>query len=171
MKGRKAQQVALTGMFVALAFVLSYIENIIPISIGIPGVKLGLANLVVMVALYTLGYRDALFLSIIRIVLVGFTFGSLASMMYSLAGGLLSFLVMVLAKKSEKLSISGVSVLGGVSHNLGQLLIAMLLVENGKLFFYFPVLCLSGTVAGIGIGLLAAMVTKRVKKVLKHDKE
>ena len=106
----KIRKIAYLGLLIALAFVFSYIEFLIPVNIGIPGAKLGLANLVIIVALYTLNEKDAFVLSMIRIVLVGFTFANLASMLYSLAGGILSFLAMLLAKKSNKLSMTGVSV-------------------------------------------------------------
>ena len=168
MKKSKATRVAYTGMLVALAFVLSYVEALIPISLGVPGVKMGLANLVVMVALYTLGAGQAFVLSMVRIVLVGFTFGSMASMMYSLAGGLLSFVVMAIAKRLDLFSQKGVSILGGVFHNIGQILMAMAVVENGKLIYYLPVLLISGVLAGIAVGIVASMITKRVQKAWKE---
>jgi len=161
----KSKKVAFVGMLVALAFVLSYVEVLIPINLGVPGVKIGLANLVVMVALYTLSARDAFLLSMIRILLVAFTFGSFNTMMYSLAGAILSFVVMLAFKKLDILSMTGVSVLGGISHNIGQIIVAVIIVENEKLFYYLPVLLVSGIVAGIGVGVVAGLVTKRVKKV------
>ena len=121
----KTKKIANLGLLIALAFVFSYIEFLIPVNIGVPGAKLGLANLVIIVAIYTLNERDAFVLSMIRIVLVGFTFANLASMLYSLAGGILSFIAMVIAKKTQKLSITGVSVLGGVFHNIGQIIMAI----------------------------------------------
>ena len=151
---------------IALAFVFSYIEFLLPLHIGIPGVKLGLANLAIIVCLYTLGEKEAFLLSMIRIVLVGFTFANTAMMMYSLAGGILSFLVMWLAKKTNKLSMTGVSVLGGVFHNVGQILLAMWILETESLLYYLPVLMVSGSVAGIVIGLLSALITKRIKKLI-----
>lgn len=162
-----AKRAAYMGMLTALAFVFSYIESLIPISVGVPGVKLGLANLVVIVALYTMGTKEAFTLSVIRIVLAGFTFGNPASMVYSLAGGMLSLLVMVFMKKGKLFSVTGVSVLGGVFHNVGQILVAMLVVENAKLLYYLPVLILSGTIAGVAIGILAATLTKRLERQIK----
>ena len=164
-----AKKAAYMGMLTALAFVFSYIESLIPISIGIPGVKLCLANLVVIVALYTIGAKEAFALSAIRIFLAGFTFGSPASMAYSLAGGMLSLLVMVSMKKSKLFSATGVSVLGGVSHNIGQILIAMLVVENAKLLYYLPALILSGTIAGIAVGILASILTKRLENLISSQ--
>lgn len=165
---KQAKKAAFLGMLTALAFILSYIESLIPVFVGIPGVKIGLANLTVMVALYTLGVKWAVPLSIIRILLTGFTFGSMASMMYSLAGGVVSLLVMILFYYADIFTEKGVSILGGVAHNLGQLLMAVLVIKNGKLFVYFPVLCISGTLAGILIGILADMIIKRVKKVYRQ---
>ncbi len=159
---KKTNRMVLLGVLVALAFIFSYVETLIPINIGVPGAKLGLANLVVMVALYTLGTRDAFLLSLVRIVLVGMTFGNMASMLYSIGGGLLSFLVMVLAKRSGWFSKTGTSVLGGVFHNVGQILVAMAVLETGRLIYYLPVLLVAGTASGIVIGLLAAMIIRRI---------
>ncbi|MBQ8280110.1 MAG: Gx transporter family protein [Roseburia sp.] len=162
----KTKKIAYLGLLIALAFVFSYIEFLIPVNIGVPGAKLGLANLVIIVALYTLNEKDAFVLSMIRIVLVGFTFANLASMLYSLAGGILSFLAMVLAKKTGKLSITGVSVIGGVFHNVGQIIMAIWVVKTASLVYYLPVLMISGIVAGVAIGILGGMVTKRIKKIV-----
>ena len=156
-----AKKAAYMGMFTALAFVFSYLEFLIPINLGIPGVKLGLANLVTIVALYTMGIKEACTLSLARIVLNSFTFGNPAAMLYSLAGGFLSLLAMAAAQKIKLFSVTGVSVLGGI-------LAAALVVENAKLLYYFPVLVLSGTLAGTVIGILAAMVIKRLDKQM-HD--
>lgn len=161
-----ARKVAYLGLLVALAFVFSYVEFLIPVNIGIPGAKLGLANLAIIVALYTIGEWNAFLLSIVRIVLVGFTFGNLASMLYSLAGGSLSFFVMVLAKKTKRLSITGVSVLGGIFHNVGQIIVAILVLETKSLVYYLPVLIITGVVAGVVIGVLGGMITVRLKAVV-----
>lgn len=163
----KTKRIAYLGLLTALAFVFSYIEFLIPVNIGVPGAKLGLANLVIIVALYTLNEKDAFILSMIRIVLVGFTFANLASMLYSLAGGILSFLAMLAAKKTQKLSITGVSVVGGVFHNIGQILIAIWVVKTVSLVYYLPVLMISGIIAGVAIGILGGVVTVRIKKVVR----
>lgn len=160
-----AKKAAYMGMLTALAFVFSYIESLLPLNLGIPGVKLGLANLVVIVALYTMGVRAAFTLSLVRIVLAGLTFGNPASMIYSLAGGMLSLLVMVAGKRIKAFSIMGVSVLGGVSHNVGQILVAVLVMENANLAYYLPVLILAGTIAGVLVGILAAVLAKRLEKI------
>ena len=165
----KTKKIAYLGLLVALAFIFSYIETLIPINIGVPGAKLGLANLVIIVALYTIGERNAFLLSMVRIVLVGFTFANLASMLYSLAGGILSFLAMCIAKRSGKLSTTGVSVVGGVFHNVGQILMAIWVVKTASLVYYLPVLIIAGLASGVAIGILGAMVTKRVKEVVNWD--
>lgn len=163
----KTRKIAYLGLLTALAFVFSYIEFLLPVNIGVPGAKLGLANLVIIVALYTLGERDAFLLSVIRIVLVGFTFANLAMMIYSLAGGCLSYAAMVIAKKTNRLSIMGVSVLGGVFHNIGQILVAMAVLETQSLIYYLPVLLIAGIASGVAIGVLGAMVTKRLGRVFQ----
>ncbi|WP_408072617.1 Gx transporter family protein [Butyrivibrio sp. JL13D10] len=159
------KRIAFLGLFVALAFVLSYIEYLLPLNIGIPGAKIGIANLAVMVTLYTIGEKDAIALSIIRVVLVGLTFGNVSMMMYSLAGAVLSLIAMLIAKKTGKFSMSGVSVLGGVFHNIGQIIVAMFVLETGSLIYYLPFLIVVGTVSGVVIGLVSNMIVLRVKKV------
>ena len=164
-----AKKTALLGMLVALAFVLSYIETLIPVNLGIPGAKLGLANLVVMVALYTLGTKEAFGLSMVRILLAGLTFSSMAAMLYSFAGGLLSFAVMTLMKKTKKLSVTGVSVLGGIAHNAGQIFVAMWMLDTATLIYYLPVLAITGVASGTVIGLLAVMVIRRISGSINRD--
>jgi heptaprenyl diphosphate synthase len=162
----KNKRIAFLGLFVALAFVLSYIEYMLPLSIGIPGAKIGIANLAVMVTLYTVGEKNAIALSIIRVVLVGLTFGNISMMMYSLAGAALSLFAMLLARKIGKLSMTGVSVLGGVFHNVGQIIVAMLVLETKSLLYYLPFLIIVGTITGVVIGIVSSLITARVKKVL-----
>ncbi len=156
-----AKKVAKYGMLVALAMVLSFLESMLPAFVAIPGVKLGLTNLVVMVALYMMGPADAFIINMVRIVLVGLSFGNGYSMIYSLAGGALSFLVMlILTRKPQKKSESafspvGVGAAGGVAHNMGQIIVAYLILKSGGVVFYMPVLVASGMVAGIVIGVLS----------------
>ena len=158
-----SKKTAVYGMLIALAFLLSYVETLIPFSFPIPGIKLGLANLVVLVALYSLGIRGAFAVSMVRILLSGLTFSSLSVMLYSLSGGLLSFFVMAAVRHSASFSINGVSVLGGVAHNLGQLSVAVWVVKSPALLFYLPALLIAGTVAGALIGLLGGLVTERIR--------
>lgn len=158
------KKLTISALLVALAMIFSYIEVLIPFNFGIPGIKLGLANLVVVVALYILGTKQAFMISMVRIILVAFTFGSLAALLYSIAGGILSFVVMSLCRKFKGLSVMGVSVAGGVSHNIGQIIVAILVVENMNLLFYVPVLMIAGIVTGLLIGLVAGLVLPSIKK-------
>ena len=162
----KTKRIAFLGLFVALAFVLSYIEFMWPLNIGIPGAKIGIANLAVMVTLYTVGEKNAIALSIIRVVLVGLTFGNISMMMYSLAGAALSLFAMLIAKRIGKFSMTGVSVLGGVFHNVGQIIVAMLVLETRSLFYYLPFLIIVGTITGVIIGIVSSLITIRVKKIM-----
>ena len=159
---KRTRWVAAYGMLIGLAFIFSYIEAIIPIPIPIPGVKLGLANLVTIVGLYTVGVKGTVAISLVRIVLVGFTFGNVSSMMYSLAGGVLSLVLMILFKKLNWFSQIGVSILGGIGHNIGQLTVAALVTQTSGVFYYLPFLMVAGVVAGAVIGLLGGLVTQRV---------
>ena len=164
MKNTKAQKAAFFGVAVALAFTLSYLESLIPFNFGIPGIKLGLANLVVVVMLYFGGIKAAFPIAVIRILLAGITFGNANSLLYSLAGGILSLLVMW-AAKNTKLSVMGVSILGGVSHNIGQTLVAALMMNTKSIFYYLPALLVSGLVTGLLIGIVSKAVLSRLKKI------
>ena len=155
-------KVAYMGVFLALALICSYVESLIPISFGIPGVKLGLTNIVVVLMLYCIGAKEALAVSVCRIVLTGFLFGNLFSILYSLAGGLLSFLIMWAVKRTGKFGILPVSVCGGIFHNIGQLAVAALVVENYNVFYYLPVLLLAGAATGLAIGVVAQELIIRI---------
>ena len=161
----RAKKTAYYALCIALAFVFSYLESLIPLNIGVPGIKLGLANLVVVAALYVMGDRDAFITSMIRILLCGLTFGGVFSLVYSFAGGILSFAVMLLAKRSKRLSVLGVSVLGAAVHNVGQIAAAAAVMENAGVFYYLPVLLLSGAVTGALIGILSGTVISRIEKL------
>ena len=137
-------------------------ESLIPFFAGIPGIKLGLANLAVLFILETYTWKEAALVSAVRIVVIGFLFGNMFTIIYSLAGAALSLFVMTLMKKSSGFSILGISVAGGVSHNIGQLIVAALIVENTSLLYYAPVLLISGVITGLLIGLLTKEVTKRI---------
>lgn len=160
----KTKQIALFGMLVALAFIFSYIEHLIPLPLT-TGVKLGAANIVILCALYFLGWKEAMAVSAVRIVLSGFAFG-ISTVPYSLAGGFLSLLVMMWLKKGNLFGMTGVSVAGSVCHNIGQTLVAMALLGN-KTVYYFPLLLLSGIIAGVLIGLVSGIVLEKLKKHIK----
>lgn len=166
-RDERTGKIALYGMLIALAFIFSYIESMIPIPIPIPGVKLGIANLVNVVGLYSVGAVGTAAVSLIRILLVGFTFSNMFSMFYSLAGGVLSLFVMVLARKTGAFSKVGVSILGGIFHNIGQLLIAAFVTKTAGVFAYAPMLLVAGVVTGAVIGLLGGMVTERISPMMK----
>ena len=158
----KRGRVAVFGVFTALASIFSYVELLIPINFGIPGAKLGLANLVIIIVLYKTDWKEALLLSVVRIVLAGFLFGNLFGILYSLAGGILSLAVMALLKRSGAFSIIGVSMAGGVSHNVGQLIMAMLVVETYAVGYYLPVLLIAGLITGTLIGIAGREMLKRL---------
>ena len=158
-----SSKIARYALLTALAMVLSWLESLVPLSVAVPGVKLGLTNLVVIFALYRMSVGDALAISLVRVLLVSFTFGNAYAFAYSLAGALLSFVIMWVLKKSGVFSTVGVSVAGGVGHNLGQILVAALVLENSGIFYYFPALLLSGTAAGVAIGIVGGILVKRLK--------
>ena len=160
------RKIAIRSLLVALAMVLSYVESQMPVEAFVPGMKLGLTNLVVMVALYRLNEKEAIMINIIRIFLVGFTFGNMFSIAYSLAGGMLSGIVMIALKKTQKVSMTTVSVAGGVAHNVGQILVAMVVLETTAIVYYLLILWIAGVFAGIVIGVLSAEVTKRLPKTI-----
>lgn len=158
-------RVAYFGVFTALALMFSYIETMIPIQFGVPGIKLGFANIMIVIMLYKSSAKEALLLSIVRIILSGFLFGNLSSILYSIAGGVLSLGIMTLLKKQGGFSVIGVSVAGGVSHNVGQLIVAMLVVETYQVGYYFPVLLVAGVLTGLGIGVVSQEVLKRIRNI------
>lgn len=160
--GTPARNVATSAVLAALALIFSYIEVLIPFQPGLPGVKLGLANLVVIVCLYRMNAKYALTINIIRVIVAGLLFTGLWGLVYSLAGSLLSFAVMYLLKKTNLFSVIGVSMAGGVAHNLGQLLIAAFAVSTASLLYYFPILIVSGMVAGLIIGIADYILIRRI---------
>lgn len=159
-------RVAYFGVFTALALIFSYIETLVPISFGIPGVKLGLANLIIVIALYKIPLREVYVLSIVRVLLSGVLFGNYFSIAYSLAGGLLSLTVMALLKKVGGFSVIGISIAGGVCHNIGQLVVAMIVVETFAMSYYMPVLLVAGLITGFLIGVVADQVLRRISDIM-----
>ncbi len=157
----ETKKITACAVLTALALIFSYVETLIPFQFGIPGIKLGLPNTVIIIALYTLGPSYAFTINILRILLSGFLFGNVFSILYALAGGLLSFGLMYLLKRGGWFSVTGVSMAGGVAHNAGQLLMAALVVANLKLLLYLPVLLFSGMISGILIGIVAHLIIAR----------
>lgn len=164
----KSKEIVRFGMMVALAMVLSYAEAQIPAFFAVPGMKLGLTNIVVLVALYLLGDSSAMVINVLRIILVSVLFGSGVSFAYSLAGGLLSGGVMILLKRTGKFSMTTVSIAGGIAHNVGQVLVAMALLQTRALAWYLLILWFSGLASGAVIGVVGAVLCKRMKKLIRE---
>lgn len=158
---KETKRLVLLAMLTAVAMILSYVESLLP-SVGIPGVKMGLANIAVIFALFRFGWKEAAALSLVRVVLVSLLFGSVGAMLYSLAGAVLSLAVMALLRRIDRFSTVGVSVAGGVAHNAGQILMAMLILQTKQLFGYLPVLAVSGIAGGVLTGLAAALLIRRI---------
>ena len=161
--GSSAQFVARVALMASLALIFSYVEAIIPYNPGIPGIKLGIANVVTVIALYKYGWKEAASVSVIRIIVAGLLFNGVFGMLYSLAGAVLSLIGMIGLKKTGLFSVIGVSMAAGVLHNMGQLFVAAALIEDLRIFFYFPVLLFSGIAAGILVGIISTMVLRVVK--------
>ena len=161
---KKARRIALLGLCTSLALVLAYVEVLIPpLYAAVPGIKLGLPNIVIIFVLYKFGFPSAVSVSLIRIILVSSIFGNAMSFAYSVAGAVLSLALMAVLKGTGKFSVVGVSVVGGIFHNVGQILMAMYLFRTVQLGYYLVVLSVTGTVSGILIGLCGATIIKRIK--------
>lgn len=160
------QQICECAIFTALAFIFGYIESLIPLPLPFPGMKLGLANLIVMIVLYRNGLRYAFGIAMLRNILNAVTFGSLFSFLYSLAGSILSLLVMGCLKRwgHSRLSIVSVSAFGGILHNMGQLLVAAFLVGFSSILWYLPILYFCGLITGVLIGLFSSQCLKRLPR-------
>lgn len=158
-------KLAYRGVLVAVALVLSWAEMQFSAFIPVPGIKLGLTNLVVLTALYKIGGKDALILNIVRIFLAGALFGNSFSILYSLAGGMLSWAVMAAAKRRRFFGMTGVSLLGGISHNIGQILIAMIVLQTKQVAYYLPFLLIGGVAAGFVIGIIGMELVKRLPEI------
>lgn len=163
------KKIALYGVMVAVAMILSYLESLIPPVFAIPGMKLGLTNLVVIAALYLMGWKSALSINIIRVLLVGILFGNIFSLIYSAAGALLSGAGMILLKKTGKFHVVTVSIAGGVLHNIGQILIAVLVLHTVSVAWYILILWFTGIAAGAIIGILGGILTSRLKNHFKFS--
>ncbi len=151
---------------IAVAMILSYIESMIPAFVAVPGVKIGLSNIATVFALYALGWPYAICVSLVRVFLSALLFGNFVSLIYSISGAALALLVMILLKKADIFSSVGISVAGGVCHNIGQVLAACIVMKTATLATYIIPLLVSGTVAGIVIGIVAGNLVERIKKYL-----
>lgn len=162
MKKMTTKKTAQLGVYIALAMVLSYVESLIPFSFGIPGIKLGLTNVVTVIMMYTYGIPGALGVAVLRAVLSGFMFGNAFSIIYSVAGCVLSFIFMYILKKTNHFAIISVSAAGGVMHNVGQLIVAANVVKTYSVIYYAPVLIIAGVFTGIIIGIVSDEIVKRI---------
>lgn len=164
-----SRKISMIAVFTAFAVIVSYVESFIPI-IPIPGVKLGFANIAIVLAIYLIGIKEALIIDILRILIVGFLFGSVMSIAFALTGGILSFAVMALLAKWNKISIVTVSICGGITHNIGQIIVATLAVQTFAVVTYVPVLLIAGLVCGAIIGMISAIIYSRTHKLFKEQR-
>ena len=158
---KKTKRLVLLAMLTAVAMILSYVESLLP-SVGIPGVKMGLANIAVIFALFRFGWKEAAALSLVRVVLVSLLFGSVGAMLYSLAGAVLSLAVMALLRRIDRFSTVGISVAGGVAPHARQNLVAVLLLQTKQPLAHLPVVAVSGIAGGVLTGLAAALLIRRI---------
>ncbi len=159
-----ARHITTLAVCVAVALMLSFVESRIPPLVPIPGIKLGLANIAIIFVLYRLGARDAICVSLLRVCLSSLLFGSVTSFIYGMSGAVLSLLIMILLRRTP-LGTVGVSSLGGVSHNLAQIAMASLIMQTNIVLYYLPYLVLSGTIAGIVIGISGAVLVKKLPEI------
>ena len=163
---KQARRIAICGMLLALMLVLGFVESQLPVAAGIPGVKLGLSNGVLIFAVYMLNVPSAYLLMAMKVLLSGFLFGSPSAMMYAFAGGLLSLTVMVLLSRVKGLSPVVISMVGGLSHNVGQVALAMVILSTPKLVYYMAVLMVIGMITGLATGLAANGIIRDRKSVV-----
>ncbi|MBQ8789625.1 MAG: Gx transporter family protein [Oscillospiraceae bacterium] len=161
----KTKKVAMLGLTIALAMIMSYIEALVPLSFAVPGIKMGLANIVIIFVLYKIGTKEAILVSIIRVILVSLLFSNVMAMAYSIAGAVLSLSVMWFLKKTDKFSFVGVSIAGGIMHNVGQIIMAVILLGTEQIALYLPVLIITGTATGVVIGIVSGLVINRFKNI------
>ena len=163
----KTRQITEMGLLLAVALVFSYLESCLPVMIAVPGVKLGLANMITMLILYHRNTKTAFLFMIVRVLLSGFLFSGSAGILYSFAGGALSIVAMFLLKKCPLFSVLGVSMGGAVFHNVGQIMIAMVLLDTAQMLYYLPVLLVSGTLTGFLIGFLTHFIIKKYHNIFE----
>ena len=164
-KNSSTKSIAFLGISASVALLLSYIEFLLPpLFAAVPGIKIGLPNVIIIFVLYAVGVKAAAGVSFVRLCVSSLLFGNPVMFAYSAAGAVLSFLIMIVLKKTDKLSAVGVSVAGGVAHNVGQIFVAMLLLNTPQIAYYMIVLTVTGTVSGVFIGLCGAYLVKRLSK-------
>ncbi len=163
----KTRRIALLGVLTSVALVLSYLEVLLPpISTAVPGIKMGLPNIIIIFLLYKFGLKEAVTVSLIRVFIVALLFGNVMTLAYSVAGAVLSLGLMTLFKKFDFFSQVGVSIIGGISHNLGQILVAIFLFDTIQIGYYMIVLSITGTIAGVVIGIISSILVKKLEKLV-----
>lgn len=168
MMSSRTKKIVLLSVSTALAMIFSYIESLIPFYFGVPGMKLGLANLLIVLIMFTIGEGYALLINLLRIALTALLFTNIYSFVFSIAGALLSFLLMVIIKRLFRLSVLSVSLFGAIAHNAGQLIAAAVLVKEYAILYYLPALLLAGAVTGFLIGLMARLIIPRIKILISN---
>ncbi|MBR6743264.1 MAG: Gx transporter family protein [Clostridia bacterium] len=159
------KKITMYGLFTALAMIMSLIEVLMPIPLPVPGIKVGFPNIIILFVLYRFGAKTAIAVSLVRVLLVSLLFGNFLGLAYSLAGAVLSLVVMILLKKTDLFSTLGVSVVGGIAHNAGQITVACILMSTSEISYYMPVLIITGTVAGIVVGIASHLLIKKAEKI------
>ncbi len=163
----KTRRIALLGVLTSVALVLSYLEVMLPpISTAVPGIKMGLPNIIIIFLLYKFGLKEAVTVSLVRVFIVALLFGNVMTLAYSVAGAVLSLGLMTLFKKFDFFSQVGVSIIGGISHNLGQILVAIFLFDTIQIGYYMIVLSITGTIAGVVIGIISSILVKKLEKLV-----
>ncbi|MBE6748599.1 MAG: Gx transporter family protein [Ruminococcaceae bacterium] len=164
---KQTRKIALLGVLTSVALVLSYLEAMLPpISTAVPGIKMGLPNIIIIFLLYKFGLKEAIIVSLIRVFIVSLLFGNVMTLAYSVAGAVLSLALMTLFKKLNLFSAIGVSIIGGISHNLGQILVAIFLFDTIQIGYYMIVLAITGTIAGVLIGIISSILVKKLEKLV-----
>jgi len=162
---KKVKNITMCGVLTTLAMIFGYIDSLISMPVPVPGIKLGISNIAVITVLYVVGIKEAVFVNILRIVLTSILFGNFTSFIFSISGGILSILIMIILKKIDIFSTVGVSVSGGVMHNIGQIIAAIIVMGSPAILYYLPILLITGVITGVIIGIAAAMVIERVKLI------
>ena len=161
----KIKQIAMMAILIALSFVLSYVDSLIVLPFGIPGIKLGIANIAIIYTLYKIGAKEAIVVSILRLVLSSILFGSVLTFLYSLVGAVLSLSLMIILKKYTNLALITISISGAVLHNIGQIIVAVIVMATKEIVFYLPILIITGILSGIGVGILSVLTIKYTKNL------
>lgn len=165
----KTKQITQLGLLLSVSLVLGYLESLLPVMVAVPGVKLGLANIVTMLVLYHMGGKQAFFIMLFRVVIAGFLYSGIAGIVYGLVGGVCCIVVMAFLKRISIFSVLGVSMTGAVFHNVGQILVAVIVMENTGVIYYLPVLCISGILSGLIVGYLSHLLTKWYNQNFPED--